>query len=157
TVGTFPVTITTYAPNIDGCGSEQNIDFDLLISDPPIADFSFTTPGCYADTVYFTETTPQVPKPTYHFWWDFGDPASGANNTSSLRNPAHAYSGPGTYTVRFSDITTPGCLSDTIPHTFTLAPLPTATISGTATVCINAPTQFITFTGSGGTAEYIFS
>lgn len=31
--------------------------------------------------------------------WDFGDPASGPGNTSTLENPTHSFSGPGTYTV----------------------------------------------------------
>lgn len=157
TIGSYPVNILAYAPNADGCGNEQSIDFDLAVSDPPIADFSYVIPGCYADSVSFAETTPQSPKPTYHYWWDFGDPGSGANNTATIKNPKHLYSTPGTYTVRFSDITTPGCLSDTISHTFTLAPLPDATITGTTTVCINAPSPSVTFTGTGGTAEYIFS
>ena len=29
--------------------------------------------------------------------WNFGDPASGANNTSNIKNPTHQYSGLGTY------------------------------------------------------------
>jgi|GEM_PF-806052 len=33
------------------------------------------------------------------FQWNFGDPASGTSNTSSLANPVHVFSGPGTYTV----------------------------------------------------------
>ena len=35
--------------------------------------------------------------------------------------------------------------------------VPTATISGNATVCQNAPSPVITFTGSGGTAPYTFT
>lgn len=31
--------------------------------------------------------------------WDFGDPSSGLDNTSSLESPAHTYASPGTYTV----------------------------------------------------------
>ncbi len=31
--------------------------------------------------------------------WDFGDPASGANNTSTVNDPTHTYSIPGTYEV----------------------------------------------------------
>jgi hypothetical protein len=31
--------------------------------------------------------------------WDFGDPASGALDTSSLQNPMHTYPGAGTYSV----------------------------------------------------------
>lgn len=155
--GTFPVTMFTYAPNTDGCGNEQEINFDLQVSEPPVADFSWTPPVCVATPVQFTETTPQVPKPTYAFWWDFGDPASGVNNTSNLRNPTHLFTAPGTYTVRFADITTPGCLSDTIVHQVTVPPLPSATITGDATVCVNAAAPVITFTGSGGTAPYEFT
>ncbi len=32
--------------------------------------------------------------------WNFGDPASGAANTSTLTNPMHQFSAPGSYTVR---------------------------------------------------------
>ena len=32
--------------------------------------------------------------------WDFGDPGSGANNTSTLFNPSHLFSAIGTYTVK---------------------------------------------------------
>ena len=35
--------------------------------------------------------------------------------------------------------------------------VPTATISGNATVCQNASSPVITFTGSGGTAPYTFT
>lgn len=158
TIGTFPVTITAYnSANPDGCGNAQDIDFNLVVSDPPIADFNWTPGGCVAEPFQFTETTPQLPKPTYHFWWDFGDPASGvANNTSASRNPVHTFSAPGTYNVRFSDITTPGCLSDTIVHQVIVAQLPTATISGTAAACINTGVIPITFTGANGTAPYTF-
>jgi len=39
--------------------------------------------------------------PTITSWlWDFGDPASGINNTSNLQNPSHSFSAPGTYTVK---------------------------------------------------------
>lgn len=34
------------------------------------------------------------------FRWDFGDPASGANNTSTLENPEHFYNAAGDYTVQ---------------------------------------------------------
>jgi hypothetical protein len=35
----------------------------------------------------------------HEFTWDFGDPASGVNNSSTERNPYHEFSAPGTYTI----------------------------------------------------------
>ena len=152
--GSFPVNIKVYnTANLDGCGNVQQIDFDLQVSDPPVADFSWTPGGCVAEPYQFTETTPQTPKPTYKWWWNFGD----GSPVSTLRNPTHTFTGPGTYNVRYSSVTTPGCLSDTIVHQIVVPDLPNATIGGNATVCINAAQPSVTFTGSLGTAPYTFT
>ncbi len=34
------------------------------------------------------------------FYWEFGDPASGANNISTDQNPSHDFSAPGDYTIK---------------------------------------------------------
>lgn len=156
TSGTFPVGMIVYKPNTDGCGNEQEIDFDLNVFEPPIADFLFTVGGCVAEAVQFSDNT-ETPRPNYIWNWDFGDPASGANNTSGLQNPTHVFSAPGTYTVTFSSITTPGCVSATITKQVTVAPLPTAAISGSTAVCQNAASPNITFTATDGTAPYTFT
>lgn len=156
TSGTFPVTITTYAPNTNGCGSEQDIDFELSVYDPPVADFNIVIGGCVAEPTLFTDNT-TTPRPSYIWNWDFGDPGSGASNTSGIKNPSHIFSTPGTYIVKFSTITTPGCVSTEITKQVTVAPIPTATITGAATVCINDPQPQITFTAKDGTAPYTFS
>jgi len=46
--------------------------------------------------------------------WDFGDPASGSNNTSTSLNPTHIYSHEGQYEVRAVLFNTNGCGTDTI-------------------------------------------
>ena len=61
----------------------------------------------------------------------------------------------GSYTVI---VTSNGCSSS--PATFTAVtvnPLPTATISGSTTLCQSATSPDITFTGAGGTAPYTFT
>lgn len=154
--GAFPVTITTYAPNFDGCGNEQDIDFELNVYDPPTADFSIISGGCVGESFKFFDET-STPRPSYIWNWNFGDPGSGANNTSGDQHPSHVFSAPGNYTVTFSTITTPGCISSQVTKEVTVVPTPTATISGTTTVCVNDPSPQITFTATGGTAPYTFS
>jgi gliding motility-associated-like protein len=158
TVGTYPVVITAQTTGAGGCGNQQDIDFDLQVSAPPVTDFTWVAPGCPAEPVPFIDITNSV-KPTYKWWWDFGDPASGAaNNTSALKNPTHTFSAPGTYTVRYANVTTPGCLSDTIPHQIIVPDFPLATLSGGTTVCINQPfPNGITFTATEGKAPYTFT
>ena len=66
----------------------------------------------------------------------------------------------GVYTYELVNVScgTPGCTQvQTGSAIVTVLTLPTATISGTALVCKNTPSQEITFTGSGATAPYTFT
>ncbi|MGV3638578.1 MAG: hypothetical protein ACO1NQ_13140, partial [Flavobacteriales bacterium] len=58
------------------------------------------------------------PLPIDAFAWNFDDPASGAANTSALRNAQHTFSGPGSYDVQL--VVFYGCTSDTIVRTVTV-------------------------------------
>jgi PKD repeat protein len=55
--------------------------------------------------------------------WDFGDPASGANNTSTQTNPKHDYTaaGPGTYTVKM--MAKDNCICTQVIKTITIDPV----------------------------------
>ncbi len=153
---TYPFIVTTYSQNTDGCGNTQELNFDLAVFDPPVADFSNTLPKCVAEQVQFTDKSVTV-KPTYRWSWDFGDPSTGVMNNSILKNPVHLFSTPGTYSVKYSNITTVGCISNTVTKQVIIPGLPTATISGNIQTCINTGAPVITFTGSGGSAPYTFS
>ncbi|MBL7701773.1 MAG: gliding motility-associated C-terminal domain-containing protein [Ferruginibacter sp.] len=169
TIGTYPVVITAYTPNNSGCGNEQLIDFDLEVIDPPPASFSIAAPGCYADPVTVTETTPQAPKATYRHWWEFYDPATTpptttvysntANPSVPMRTASHTFTTPGVKRIRHASVITTGCISDTIVEMINLPDIPDATIAASNIIeCVNStdnPT--ITFTGTGGTAPYTFS
>lgn len=89
----------------------------------------------------FTHTFPMANNPlitTYH--WDFGDPASGANNTSTQQSPTHTFSGPGVYTVKVVGNRGQEC-SDSSIATVRVFPgfFPAFTSAG---ICIANPTQF---------------
>ena len=150
--------LTAYASTNEGCGTSLDYIFPIQISDPPLGDFTWTPGGCVATPYQFLETTPQLPKPTYRWYWNFGDPGSGAANTSTIRNPQHTFSAPGTYTVKYVAYTTPGCVVDTVTKTTIVVPdLPNATITGSVITCLNSTPPPITFTGSLGTPEYTFN
>jgi gliding motility-associated-like protein len=46
--------------------------------------------------------------------WDFGDPSSGANNTSNSFNPTHIYTSQGVYIAKAILVNSNGCGADTI-------------------------------------------
>lgn len=66
-----------------------------------------TSIGVFSNTFSYTQSScltynffPDVCGSTFN--WNFGDPASGGNNTSSATFPSHTFSGPGSYTVTLS-------------------------------------------------------
>ena len=111
---------------------------------------------CAPDTVEFSIRTNLLIE--FILGWDFGDPASGADNTSLLGAPTHVYSDAGSYTVscivqvNCSDppsldnpITTPCFYVDTIETTVTLidcTPPDTLRIMAVQGVCAPDTVEF---------------
>ncbi len=92
-VGYYIVTLTALTPTGDLCYDSK------LVTVPISPDFSFGT-ACVDEALVFEDLTGFLPGEVVQSWsWDFGDPASGVNNTSSDQNPSHSYSAPGTYDV----------------------------------------------------------
>ena len=99
-----------------------------------------TDPGCAPYTAEFRNTS--IGGLTFE--WNFGDPASGADNTSTLANPTHFYANPGTYTVTLT-VTDPNTCNRTDTETFELvvSDKPTANFSFTPVVPVeNTPNVF---------------
>ncbi len=107
----------------------------------PIANFSASPTSCQGQPVQFTDLSQANGGGSITLWnWNFGDPASGLNNVSTVQNPAHTYSTAGTYTVTLIVQNSTGCL-DTSVQSVTVNLLPVANFSAD-TVCLNNPTQF---------------
>ena len=86
---TFSVTIT---PTSNACEIIREVQ--LTAVDLPVLNFS-TFLECDGRTITFTNLSANATA----YSWNFGDPGSGANNTSSQINPTHTYPGVGSYTV----------------------------------------------------------
>lgn len=78
---------------------------------PCEAEFTFNSlDSC--QTYQFTNLSSGSPPQTY--FWDFGDPLSGTNNTSILQHPSHVFTTCGLYNVCLT-VTGPGCMA-TVCH-----------------------------------------
>ena len=147
----YPIKVLATNPTPDGCGGEQEINFDLEVLNRPTAGFTFSG-ICANTTTQFTDASNTGTRPISSVNWTFGTLGS-----STQLNPTYTFPTAGTYPVTYFLITDIGCKSDTITQNVTINPLPSATITGTITTCINSPQPSITFTGSGATAPYTFT
>jgi PKD repeat protein len=143
--GAFNVILTIVTA--DSCIA--SVTHPVIIGIAPITAFSFSSPVCFNTPVTFTDQSSNNMGGAINSWqWNFGDPASGGNNTSISQNPSHLFSGTGSFTVTL--ITGNGTCSNTLSHTVVVSPIPLPTLSGITQVCAGA-TGVIYTTESGMT------
>ena len=115
------------APTISQSANCQKVSFNVQVSGG----------SCTAFTPSVLSTT-----------WNFGDPVTLAQNTSSLSNPQHFYSVTGTFTAQL--IVNYTCGTDTVLIPVVITSLsPTLNISGDSTICAGEKT-ILTATATSG-------
>lgn len=99
TIGTYSVTVT----NLNNCTSTD----EITINNNALPNANFTHQSVGGLYIQFDAN----PNTDYSYLWDFGDPSS-PSNTSTSFNPVHEYTANGTYIVKLTvtDATT-GCRS----------------------------------------------
>jgi gliding motility-associated-like protein len=107
----------TICNNYDGFAVD-----DIFIGEAPPNDASFSYTCTANNAVSFTNTSPLCPTA---FSWNFGDPASGVNNTATTANPSHTFSTPGTYMVTLT-VSGPDNAPSTITQPITVVNVLTA-------------------------------
>ncbi len=95
--GTFNVTLII--TNSDGCSGSKFVTNAITINNPSVVNFTGTPTSLCSPpaSVNFSNLSSGTGNLTYN--WNFGDPASGALNTSTLTSPSHTYNSAGAYTV----------------------------------------------------------
>ena len=128
--------IITYTFTTTAGSCVSSITSSITVAAKPTADFTYPTIACLPTTglAQFTYTGSASAGQTY--LWNFGDPASGANNSSSIANPTHTYSNTGTYTVSVTVTNSSGC-TDTKSVTTTFSVTPSLAYPALAAVCEN--------------------
>jgi gliding motility-associated-like protein len=101
--GSYNVEITQTSTSCKTMSGNQ-VDVDLLSTPVPI--FSSPPNGCLDIPVLFTNSSVWDPAGVPEFNWNFGD----GSPVDTIRNPSHAYTAQGTYTITLTiDYTTANC------------------------------------------------
>ena len=146
TAGAHTVVATVFNPVADECGSNETIEYDFSITDPPTTSFTAPTNTCLGDSTLFKDGTAFTTGATAAGWlWDFGD-----NTTSTLQNPAHLYTAAGDYKVILTVTDNNGCATVSQPVSTHVSPHPVAAFTSTAPDCAG---QTVTFTDKSTTAD----
>ncbi len=125
-----PLTTTVYTLTItddDGCSTSETIT--VTIAPDPVAGFNFLPNNVCANTPVQFSSTSTGTGLTYA--WNFGNPASGGQNTSTNANPSHEFIAPGTGSQNFNVTLTVtnsfGC-QDAITQPVTINQIPDAVL-----------------------------
>jgi gliding motility-associated-like protein len=115
----------------------------------PVPDFLIPASVCLPHATVIFINTSSIADGTenaFRYLWDFGDPASGANNSSTAKTPAHLYAAIGPFNVNLRVTSGAGCTSDTTKILNTIHPQPKAYFGfNKAAICLGDP---LTFTDS---------
>lgn len=110
---------------------------------------SFTPPAAANPTLV---TCVSSGNPVTDISWVFGDPLSGAANTSTLINPVHTYSATGSYTTQLT-INYASCASEVIHQVISII-APTVSILSPSASC--SALSSATVMALGGTGQYTY-
>lgn len=110
----FPVTCSAVFPDTMQPGFRE-----ITVYETPRPAFTYVT-NCNTNTTTFTNKTQMKNGSIAGYHWEFGD-----GDTSSLRDPVHAYPDTGRYTVILKVVSAMGC-EDTIHVQIVVAPFPVA-------------------------------
>jgi gliding motility-associated-like protein len=147
--GTGPYNYSVSVTDSNGCTGTCTNSLTIVVPPYVYAGFTFNaTPACGNTNVTFTDTTTGA----VTWWeWDFGD----GSPTSSLQNPTHNYTIPGTYSVKL--VAGNSIYSDTLikPNIISVRIVPNASISYiNDTVCFPFSQHF--FDASPGAASWLW-
>lgn len=114
--------VTLFVTNENDCG-ETSDPIKIHVSKPPVASFSYSSPGCTGQDVTFTDNSTSAEGSIISWQWDFGDGTP--VETLKSKNPFnHTFSEPGDYLVKLTVTNDNGCTSNITPQVVNIYPVP---------------------------------
>lgn len=157
-IKTTSQTFVDVIPNFVGCDSL--ITINLTISNPPTATLTGTTSVCQGTTapnLTFTGANGTAP---YNFTYRIngGSIQTITTATGNVATLSASTVSSGVFSYTLESVYTSGCSqAQTGTAVITIKNLPTANLTGAASICLGAPSPVLTFTGANGTAPYTFA
>jgi PKD repeat protein len=110
---------------ISNIGCTTSVVKTIRVYAKPRADFTIPQITFVNQPAQFLSISTAVLQTIDSTRWNFGNPASGAANTSLLSNPTHVYTQGGLYNVNLRVVTDKKCVHDTTKQIAVRAPCPT--------------------------------
>ncbi|MEQ1733835.1 MAG: PKD domain-containing protein, partial [Bacteroidia bacterium] len=127
--------ITSKSTSQFGCINTHTDSVIVLAIPVPLFNFPIV---CEKDSTSF-DASPSTGATNYI--WNFGEPATGANNTSTLTAPKHLYIGSGIFTVKLIAKNNFGC-ADSLSQIVQVNTKPVANFVDGGGTCAKTPIQF---------------
>ncbi len=127
-----------------GCIAEETkTDYIEVIG--PYAEFSGDPlEGCPGTTIQFSDSSTSYGTTVNSWSWDFGDPASGGNNTSTQQNPSHLFTTAGMYDITLAVEDDQGCRDTLTKPDFVNITFPELSFTALdSSTCAGADVNFI--------------
>jgi len=144
--------VTLIVENSHGCESDPFV-VSVYVAYEPAAMFE-AADVCFGNETFFANLTDTMGMEVGHWLWEFDDPASGDENTSSLFEPVHLYTAPGIYQVKLIVENIYGCSSE-IQKLVTVNANPEAMFMSPDTIALGA--QFTITDQSSGSGSPIIN
>lgn len=151
---TNTITYTVVGTDNYGCVGSNSIT--ITVNPVPISNFvSEIIEVCQNAPVQFTNySSPDA----QYYYWDFGDPASGGDNTSALENPTHSFIGSGTFDVTLQVSNSYGCAASiTYPNMLTVHAKPEADFNMNSTIVSIDNPRIYFFDNSSNAIEWLWN
>ncbi|MEI9957572.1 MAG: PKD domain-containing protein [Ferruginibacter sp.] len=132
--------------NAKGCQSDT-LAKTIAVSAKPIANFGYSTPVCAGLQVQFSDSSKATTGTVNKWSWVYN-----GTEFSMAQNPANTFAA-GAQTVKLVATSDMGCVSDTLPKTFVVAPIPDVTISF-KDACKNSLVNFTAVDNSGTVTDW---
>ncbi len=126
----------------DGMGDTIRCLAFHVVEIPVAASFEYDN-ACSGEVVAFADLSTFLPGNSITSWsWDFGDPGSGANNTSADQNPTHIFTNPGDYDITLTITAASGCTSTKV-QTLSVYPPPPTNFEEPVVNCERTASNFV--------------